>query len=214
MSISWKKIVGKWKNEYEYKTVINSTISFLITSIFAAYNGFLGIRYGIVWNGSICVYYFFLAVIRGIIIHQERNYLTNGIDHRMRIHKVTSILMIIMNLALVMPFALMVFNKKNVAISMIPAISIAAYTTLKIVMASVNLKKSKKTSDILIKELRNINFIDALMSVLTLQNTLITVKGENNRPEMFKLSAVASAIILAVIIILTIMNMRNKHNNI
>ena len=97
---------------------------------------------------------------------------------------------------------------------MIPAISIAAYTTLKIVMASVNLKKSKKTSDILIKELRNINFIDALMSVLTLQNTLITVKGENNRPEMFKLSAVTSAIILAVIIILTIMNMRNKHNNI
>lgn len=202
-----KSAVNRWKSEYEFKTVINSSVSFLITFVFALYNAFLGIRYGTIWNLSISVYYIFLVVIRGIIIRQEHLFLTKSVDNRQRIHTIASIMLILMNLALIMPITLMVINKKNVSTGMIPAISIAAYTTFKITMASINLRKSKKSDDLLIKDLRNINFIDALVSVLTLQNTLISVKGENSRPEMFRLSAVSSSIGLAVIIILTIRNL-------
>lgn len=202
--------VDRWKSEYEFKTVINSSVSFLITFVFAFYNAFLGIRYGIIWNLNISVYYIFLVVIRGIIIRQEHLFLTKSVDNRQRIHTIASIMLILMNLALIMPITLMVINKKNVSTGMIPAISIAAYTTLKITMASINLRKSKKSDDLLIKDLRNINFIDALVSVLTLQNTLISVKGENSRLEMFRLSAVSSSIGLAVIIILTIRNLVRK----
>lgn len=202
--------VNKWKNEYEFKTVINSSLSFWVTFIFALYNGFLGIRYKIIWNLSISIYYVFLAVIRGIIIKQEHLFLAKSIDNRQRIHTIVSVMLTVMNLALIMPITLMVINKKNVSISMIPAITIAVYTTLKITMASINLKRSKKTDDLLIKDLRNINFIDALMSVLTLQNTLISVNGENDRLEMVTLSAVSSGIGLAAIIFLTIMNLVRK----
>lgn len=202
--------VNKWENEYEFKTVINSSLSFWVTFIFALYNGFLGIRYKIIWNLSISIYYVFLAVIRGIIIKQEHLFLAKSIDNRQRIHTIVSVMLTVMNLALIMPITLMVINKKNVSISMIPAITIAVYTTLKITMASINLKRSKKTDDLLIKDLRNINFIDALMSVLTLQNTLISVNGENDQPEMVTLSAVSSGIGLAAIIFLTIMNLVRK----
>lgn len=205
-----KSAVNRWKSEYEFKTVINSSVSFLITFVFALYNAFLGIRYGIIWNLSISVYYIFLVVIRGIIIRQEHLFLTKSVDNRQQIHTIASIMLILMNLALIMPITLMVINKKNVSTGMIPAISIAAYTTFKITMASINLRKSKKSDDLLIKDLRNINFIDALVSVLTLQNTLISVKGENSRPEMLRLSAVSSSIGLAVIIILTIRNLVRK----
>lgn len=208
-----KSAVNRWKREYEFKTVINSSMSFLITFVFALYNAFLGIRYGIIWNLSISVYYVFLVVIRGIIIRQEHIFLVNGIDNRLRIHAIISVILVVMNLSLIMPITLMVIDKKNVSVSMIPAISIAAYTTFKITMASINLRKSKKSDDVLIKDLRNINFIDALMSVLTLQNTLISVKGENNRSEMFTLSAVSSGIGLAAIIILTVMNIRRNSKN-
>lgn len=164
----------------------------------------------IIWNLSISIYYVFLAVIRGIIIKQEHLFLAKSIDNRQRIHTIVSVMLTVMNLALIMPITLMVINKKNVSISMIPAITIAVYTTLKITMASINLKRSKKTDDLLIKDLRNINFIDALMSVLTLQNTLISVNGENDRLEMVTLSAVSSGIGLAAIIFLTIMNLVRK----
>lgn len=205
-----KPAVNRWKSEYEFKTVINSSVSFLITFVFALYNAFLGVRYETIWNLSISVYYIFLVVIRSIIIRQEHLFLTKSVDNRQRIHTIASIMLILMNLALIMPITLMVINKKNVSTGMIPAISIAAYTTFKITMASINLRKSKKSDDLLIKDLRNINFIDALVSVLTLQNTLISVKGENSRPEMFRLSAVSSSIGLAVIIILTIRNLVRK----
>lgn len=205
-----KSAVNRWQSECEFKTVINSSLSFFITFIFALYNAFLGIVYGIILNLSISVYYIFLVVIRGIIIRQEHLFLTKSVDNKQRIHTIASVMLIIMNLALIMPITLMVINKKNVSTSMIPAISIAAYTTFKVTMASINLKKSKRTNDLLIKDLRNINFIDAIVSILTLQNTLISVKGENGRPEMFRLSAVSSSIGLAVIIILTVMNLVRK----
>ena len=140
-----KSAVNRWKSEYEFKTVINSSVSFLITFVFALYNAFLGIRYGIIWNLSISVYYIFLVVIRGIIIRQEHLFLTKSVDNRQRIHTIASIMLILMNLALIMPITLMVINKKNVSTGMIPAISIAAYTTFKITMASINLRKSKDT---------------------------------------------------------------------
>lgn len=205
-----KTIIAKWKNDYNFKTIVNSAASFFITLIFAIYNIFLGIRYIAVWNLSIGIYYIFLAVIRGIIINQEKNYIIKGIDNRNKIHMISSVLLTAMNLALIMPITLMVIGKRNIKTSMIPAISIATYTTFKIITASINLKKSKKSDDILIKDLRNINFIDAVVSVLTLQNTLIVAKGADNQSEMFRLSAIMSGIGLALIIILTILNIRCK----
>lgn len=204
-------LISDWQNNYETKTFINSTFSFLITFLFAIYNGFLGLYYGAVWNGSICFYYLFLVVIRGIIIISERKYRKSK-DKRFRkkVHLSTSIILLFMNLSLVAPIILMVLNKKEVSMSMIPAIAVAFYTTIKVVNASVNLKKTKKVSNKLVVELRYINFIEALVSILTLQNTLIAVKGDSGKSEMIILSTISSIGILIFIIIITLLNFRKR----
>ena len=77
--------------------------------------------------------------------------------------------------------------------TMIPAIAMAAYTTLKITLASVNLKKKKRSENPLVHFLRSINFIDALMSVAALQNTLIMVNSTGEKAvSMIGLTAVTS----------------------
>lgn len=196
-----------WKNDFETKTLINSTFSFFITVLFALYNGFLGIYYSAVWNGSICFYYIFLVIIRGIIINSERKYREKA-DKRFRnkVHILTSVILLFMNLSLVAPIILMVLNKKEVSMSLIPAIAVAFYTTIKVVNASLNLKKTKKVSNKLVVELRYINFIEALVSILTLQNTLIAVMGESKKSEMIVLSTISSIGILIFIIIITLLN--------
>lgn len=196
-----------WKNDFETKTLINSTFSFFITVLFALYNGFLGIYYSAVWNGSICFYYIFLVIIRGIIINSERKYREKA-DKRFRnkVHLSTSIILLFMNVSLVAPIILMVQNKKEVTMGMIPAITVALYTTIKVVNASINLKKTKKVHNKLVKELRYINFIETLVSILTLQNTLIAVKGESNKSDMILLSTISSIGILIFIIIITLLN--------
>lgn len=57
----------------------------------------------------------------------------------------------------------------------------------------------------LIRELRAINLIDALVSILTLQNTLIMVNTEaGEQDRMFTLSAISSAAIYLLIVIITL----------
>ena len=199
---------NKWKTNYNFKTLISSAGAFLITTAFALYNGFLGLRYGSVWNGCICVYYILLSVTRGIIPFVEKKNLAlsenAAKNRRILTFRVTSIIILVTDIALIVPIALMVLNDRYVNMGLIPSIAMATYTTFKIVTAIMNIKKARKSDNILVREIRTINFIDACVSVLTLQNTLIIVNQGENSGDMFLLSAISSAAIFLIIITVSV----------
>ncbi len=206
-----KPFLKDWKKDYIFKTMVSSVISFTVTILFALYNGFLGIRLRSIWHGGICVFYLLLAAIRGIILLTEKNNRTRGdkqkSECRQRSFIISAFLLLLLNLALILPISLMVVLKKPVNMGLIPAITMAAYTTYKLTMASIHIQKQKRSNhnNILIVELRTINFIDALVSILTLQNTLIMVKQTTSSGnDMLVLSSISSAVIYAVIIFVTV----------
>ncbi len=204
-----KSFIKSWKKDYIFKTLVSSVVSFTVTIIFALYNGFLGIRLLSIWHGGICVFYLLLAAIRGIILLTEKNNRTRDdkqkSECRQRVFIISAVLLLLLNLALILPISLMVVLKKPVNMGLIPAIIMAAYTTYKITMASIHIQKQKRSNHILIIELRTINFIDALVSILTLQNTLIMVKQTtSNGNDMLTLSSISSAAIYAIIIFVTV----------
>lgn len=125
-----------------------------------------------------------------------------------KIYLSSAALLFLLNLSLVVPVSLLVLLQKPVKMSLIPAITMAAYTTYKIVMASVNLKKRKKSENRLVRFLRTINFIDALVSILTLQNTLIMVNMHGEGNQMLTLSAVTSAVIMLAVLVLSVAAIR------
>lgn len=196
----------KWKTDFEFRTIANSSLSSVITVLFALYNSVLGIRYRIIWNGYISIYYFLLTILRGFIFYGAIKYGESDVKNRNMVHLVSSLILIVLNVSLVVPITLMVLNRKSVSMTMIPAISMAAYTTYKVVMASVNMKRARHTKDILVKLLRNINFIDAVISILTIQNTLLVVKASADRQDMMVLAAISSAVGLGVIVFMTVWN--------
>ena len=126
--------------------------------------------------------------------------------NRKKIHLIASIVLFILNIALILPLAIMVVRQKPANLTLIPAIAMAAYTTYKVTMASINLKRRKKTSNILVKLLRSISFIDALVSVITLQNTLIMVMSAGADHNLFILVAITSGLIWLLILLITIMS--------
>lgn len=204
-----KSFLKSWKKDYIFKTLASSVVSFTVTIIFALYNGFLGIRLLSIWHGGICVFYLLLAAIRGIILLTEKNNSTRDYiqksECRQRTFIISAFLLLLLNLALILPISLMVVLKKPVNMGLIPAITMAAYTTYKITMASIHIQKQKRSNHILIVELRTINFIDALVSILTLQNTLIMVnQTKSNDNDMLVLSSISSAVIYAIIIFVTV----------
>ncbi len=206
-----KYLLKDWRKDYIFKTLASSVISFSVTVLFALYNGFLGIRLLSIWHGGICVFYLLLAAIRGIILLTEKNNKARGdkqkSECRQRTFIISAVMLLLLNLALILPISLMVMFEKPVNMGLIPAITVATYTTYKITMASVHIQKQRRSNhnNILIVELRTINFIDALVSILTLQNTLIMVKQTtSNGNDMLVLSAVSSAVIYAIIIFVTV----------
>lgn len=206
-----KSILEKRKKDYTFKTLTSSLISFGVTVLFALYNGVLGALLPSVWHGSICVFYLLLVAIRGMILLAERSAVTKSENERgcrrQRVFVISSIMLMVLNLSLILPIALMVTLQKPVSIGLIPAISMAAYTTYKLTMAAIHIRKQKRSDhrNILVTELRTINLIDALVSVLTLQNTLIMVKQtEAAANDMLVLSAVSGAVIYVFIVAVTV----------
>ena len=182
----------RWKSDYAFRTVVTALFSLLVTVLFALYNGFLGLYHGSVWYGTICLYYLLLALFRGSVIAAEKKTADRGGDERSRdrAHLAASVLLLILNIS-------MITQQKPVDMTLIPAIVMAVYTTYKITMASVHLRRSRELVSSLVRLLRTINFIDALVSILTLQNTLIMVTSKGDGMRMLPLSAVSSALILA-----------------
>lgn len=208
-----------WREDYIRQTMMSAALSFGCTVIVALYNGYLGLCCGSGWHGSIGIFYLLLTAIRGMILLTERK---NGARPeaeqnrcRRRTFFISSVLLLVMDLALIWPISRMVVLDKPVSMGLIPAIAMATYTTWKITMASIHMKRQRrKTSgNILVAELRTVNFIDALVAILTLQNTLIMVKrATTDENAMLPVSAASSAMIYVVMVSITVRMLRKGLN--
>ena len=203
---------------------LNFTIicSFVINLVFALFNGFLGLYEHSIWHGSVCFYYLTLLSVKIIIIVCEQKIKNKDENQkditRKKIFLSSSILLFIINLSLIAPITLMVLNQKTTNIGLIPAITVAAYTTYKVIISIVNYAKNRKSTNLLYRQIRTINLIDAILSILTLQNTLIFINGGNGSDSMLILSAISSFTGFAIIISFSIFSLakyinEKKNNN-
>ena len=205
------RLLRGWREDYIFQALISAAASFGYTALFALYNGYLGLWHRSVWHGSICVFYLLLMAIRGMVLLTEKRGQARSEAERDRCRRrtflISSLFLLALDLALMLPIAMMVVLDKPVTMGLIPAIAMATYTTWKITMASIHVGRQRRRSggNMLVAELRTVNFIDALVAILTLQNTLIMVNrsktGENS---MLPVSAASSAVIYGVIVVITI----------
>ena len=201
-----KQFFDRWKTDYDFKTITAALGSLAVTALFALYNGFLGVSHASLWHGSICVYYLVLVILRTTVITAVKKARRKAEPNRalVKVYIASAALLLFLNVCLIVPVSLMVVRQKPVDMTLIPAITMAAYTTYNVVMSSVNLKRRKRSSDRLVRLLRTINFIDALVSVLSLQNTLIMVNMKGDGSEMLTLSAITSAAIMLAVLAISV----------
>ena len=197
-----KSFLGWWKSDYDFRTVAAASGSLAVTAVFALYNGFLGVYHSSLWHGTICVYYLVLAILRGVIvsasIQSARE--SDPVRFQRKFYTAAAALLLFLNICLIVPVSLMAVRAKPVNLTLIPAIAMAAYTTYKVIMASVNLRRRKRSPNRLLHLLRAIGFIDALVSILSLQNTLIMVNMREESTEMLALTAATSAAVMLAVL--------------
>lgn len=194
-------LLPRWRESRPLFAAIGTAGGFAATVLFALYNGGLGIWYVSLWHGSICIYYILLSLVRGILLAAERK--AKRTEHelaeryRRKIFIRTSGIVLMMNAALVTPVSLMALDRRPIHTGLIPAITSAAYTTYKLSAAAVKWKRANGT--ILDRELSMIRLVDALVSVLVLQNTLIIAVDGGISPRLSQLVTTSSAGIFLLI---------------
>ncbi len=201
------------KSNYELKSLLTSSFSFIINIVFLFYNLIFGIIYNSVWNWSISIYYALLIIFRAVVLLNEKKWIKQDVEisniKREKLFAIICWCMIIMDLSIIAPITLMSLSKRVVDIGTIPAITIASYTTYKVTLAIINYSKKKSKLNLSIKALRLITLKDAIVSILTLQNTLVITFGDSI--SMRTLTAISSAGLLIVLISLTILTIINKN---
>lgn len=108
------------------------------------------------------------------------------------------------DILLIAPISIMVLGQKEVNYSTIPAISTAAYTTCKIILAIKNSLQAKKNNNLSIIMLRNINLKDSLVAILSLQYILIVTFESETDNNMLIVSCISTFCIWILLIIISI----------
>lgn len=200
-----KDFLCSLREDYHFRTVFTARLSALMTFGFTIFNGAVGVLYQSVWNISICIYYVLLAIVRRIIIRSQRKTGDKNQDKEIikKTYVVTHIILIIIDMALVVPISLMVIGARNYTFGMIPEITMSAYTTYRMTMSIIHYLKSKINENHFIRVIRTINLQDTLVSVLTLQNALIIASGDE-MASMMRLTMWTSAGIWGIILFFTV----------
>ncbi len=197
-----RRTIKHLKSDSERRIFFLTFISSLISFAYAVYNGTLGILKRSVWNGSICVYYLLLMMIKMLLVVENKRVFDE--KRRNRVVLISFSIMLVITLAMVAPAILLIHNKRVYDLGLIPAITMAAYTTYSITMAIVNFSKARDDDNYLLLNVWTMNVVSALMSIIVLQSTLILANG-GMEEKMQILSACSTfAIIVSIFILIVI----------
>lgn len=138
---------ARFLEDYTFRTILTTLPTFLINVVYTVYNGVIGVINQSAW---------FITMITMAVYYS-----------------LLGILLLLLNLALSGVVLLTIAKGTAKTHSVIMVISIAAYTFYKITMAVINMVKVRKMQSPSLITIRNIGVADALVSMLTLQTTML-----------------------------------------
>lgn len=205
------------KNENKYVTTLRGDVqlrvklslygTLIFNTVYAVFQLCLGVYHGSVWFFSLFVYYIILSSMRFFLLQYTRKY---GAGENMKTEfkraRVCGILLLIMNLALAGIVIYIVWQFKVIEYHEITTIALAAYTFTALTLAIVNLFKYRKYNSPILSTTKSISFASALVSLFTLESTMLTVFSAEDTPAGFEqiMSAVTGGAIMLLIISMAI----------
>ena len=147
------------------KIKIFTLFSLASNVIFFIYNIAIGILYQSWWMLTIGTYYVLLSIMRAFVIKSK----SDGCF----IKRVSGIMLILTVAPLIGTVILASIKDRGIRFQLNIMLSVAVYSFSKIVIAIVNLAKLSKVKSAKTVVLRNISFADALVSILSLQRSML-----------------------------------------
>ena len=169
---------------FGFRTLIFSIGSFLMSLLFSAFNAYMGIVNRSIWYGALAAFYISLAFLRGGVLtyHGKRvGKNLQGDDYvKAKVYRNSGVITLILNVAMSSAIAQMIFSGAHFTYIGWTVFAYAAYAFYKITMSIIAFVRAHKQEDLTVRAIRNINLVDALVSILALQTALLAMFSEGN----------------------------------
>ena len=197
----------KFFDDYTFRIILSTMPTFIINVAYTVYNGVLGVMHQSEWFITMAVYYSLLGIMRYHAVHTGR--IISRMEDQslikkkeLSVIKTEGILLLLLNLALSGVVLLTIVQDTAKRYSEIMVITIAAYTSYKIITSVINMIKVRKLQSPILITIRNISVADALVSVLTLQMTMLaSFQGRStmNINQMNAMTGMAACILISLL---------------
>lgn len=180
--------------DYSFRTIAFSAVTLTLNVGYALFLAVTGIVFDSPWYGSLAAYYLVLIAARAFVVGTGRRARDDAA--KVKIYGVCGGILVVLSVAMAGAVTQMIMSPASVSMPEWSVIAVAAYTFYKVIAAAVNLANSRRIGDPIARALRGISFSAALISVVSLQTTMIAVFGSGD--DLIALKAVSAFAVCAV----------------
>ena len=179
------KYARRWQDDTRLRVNVSLYGSLAWNALYGLFQLWLGFYHHTFWFYSLGAYYICLGVMRFFLLLHTRKYAPG---EKMQIelvkYRACGCVFLLMNLALALIIFFMVYWNRTFEHHMITAIAMAAYTFTAFTVAIVNVVKYRKYNSPVFSASKAISLAAALVSMLTLESTMLTTFGDGTMTEV------------------------------
>ena len=179
------RYVRKWQDDARLR--VNATLygSLAWNALYGVLQLWLGAYHGTFWFYSLGAYYICLGVMRFFLARHTTRYAPGErMQAELKKYRACGIVFLVMNLALALITFFMVYWGRTFEHHMITAIAMAAYTFTALTTAIISVIKYRKYNSPVYSASKAISLAAALVSMLTLESTMLTTFSEGTMTAM------------------------------
>jgi hypothetical protein len=173
------KYARRWREDTRLRVNVSLYGSLAWNVLYGILQLWLGFYHRTFWFYSLGAYYICLAVMRFFLVRHTTKYAPGErMQSELKKYRACGIVFLVMNLALTLIIFFMVYWNRTFRHHMITAIAMAAYTFTTLTTAIINVIKYRKYNSPVFSASKAISLASALVSMLTLESTMLTVFGD------------------------------------
>ena len=173
------KYARRWQDDARLRVNVSLYGSLAWNALYGIFQLWLGFYHRTFWFCSLGAYYICLAVMRFFLVRHTRRYAPGEkMQTELVKYRACGIVLLVMNLALALIIFFMVYWNRTFEHHMITAIAMAAYTFTALTTAIINVIRYRKYNSPVYSASKVISLAAALVSVLTLESTMLTTFGD------------------------------------
>ncbi|MBQ2696128.1 MAG: hypothetical protein IJF61_02370 [Clostridia bacterium] len=191
------------------KVLLMAFLSLVFNITYGLGNAVLGILSHSWWFLTVAAYYIILSIMRfAVVLYEKKNRRRNR-QNEIFIKRFSGLMFLFLSIILTGTVFLTVKQDIGTKFHEVVMITIATYTFTKIVFAIIKLCKSKQDGSPLLTTVRNISLADAVVSVFSLQRSMLT-SFEGMAPADIRLFNVLTGSGVCLVIIVLGLNLMRK----